>query len=176
MQHELRRRDRAMGEEETWQLLERGFAGSLGTVGADGWPYVVPISYVLHNGFIYFHKSTRPGHLLANLAFDSRVCFEVDEPGPVFPSGEKAPCQTSVGFRSLIVFGRCTPVTDGDEKLTAFRALMAKYADPSWERPDVWPYMDDTAVYRISIGKVTGKRRPVTVAPRWQHQFPNAEK
>lgn len=174
MQYELRRSDRVMDEAETWQLLERGFVGALGTADEDGWPYVVPLSYVLYNGAVYFHKSTRPGHLRHNLEFDSRVCFEVDEPGPVFPSGEKSPCQTSVGFRSLILFGRCTPVADRDEKLAAFRALMAKYADPSWERPDVWPDMDLTAVYRIDIERITGKRRPVTVTPRWRHQFPEA--
>lgn len=172
MHHELRRKDRAMTPEETWQLLERGFTGSLATVGEDGWPYVVPLSYVLHDGVIYFHKSNRPGHLVHNLAIDSRVCFEVDEPGPVFPSGEKAPCQTSVGFQSLVLFGRCTAVTDAAEKMAAFRALMAKYADPSWVRPDVWPDMAITTVYRISIEKITGKRRPVTVAPRWKDQFP----
>ena len=126
-----------MPTEETWQLLERGFAGSIGTVGEDGWPYVVPLSYALYDGKIYFHKSNRPGHLITNLAFDARVCFEVDEPGPVFPTGEKAPCQTSVGFRSLILFGHCAPVPDGAEKLAALRALMAKYAHPAWARPDV---------------------------------------
>ena len=31
-------------------LLAGGFAGRLGTVGPDGWPYVVPLLYVFMDG------------------------------------------------------------------------------------------------------------------------------
>ena len=172
MHHELQRQDRAMSAAETQQLLERGFSGALATKGEDGWPYVIQLSYALHEGKIYFHKSNRPGHMAQNLAFDSRVCFEVNEPGPVFPSGEAAQCETSVGFESLVVFGHCTLVTEPHDRLAGLHALMAKYADPSWVRPDVWPDMKDTAVYCIRIEKITGKRHPVNVAPKWQDQFP----
>ena len=38
----LRRTDKAVSEERARETLLAGFSGRLGTVGADGWPYVVP--------------------------------------------------------------------------------------------------------------------------------------
>ncbi|HEY3365746.1 MAG TPA: pyridoxamine 5'-phosphate oxidase family protein [Symbiobacteriaceae bacterium] len=173
MQHNLQRKDRAMTSEETWKLLERGFTGRLGTADAEGWPYVVPLSYAVHNGAVYFHHTQSPAsHLKVNVEANPRVCFEVDEPGIIFPTADNAPCETSVSFESVILYGHCTKVTDPAEKLAFFRTLMAKYADPSWERPDVWPMADITAVYRVSVERITGKRRPVKVAAQWQDQFP----
>lgn len=161
-----------MSDADARALLERGFTGRLGTADASGWPYVVPLSYAVHDGAIYFHHSQSGGHLEANVEANPRVCFEVDEAGFVFPTSEKAPCDTSVSFESVIVYGTCVRVRDREEKRAFFSTLMAKYADPAWERPDVWPQLDSTAVYRVSIERITGKRRPVAIAPKWQNQFP----
>ena len=38
----LRREDKAMPEERARGMPAGGFSGRLATVGADGWPYVVP--------------------------------------------------------------------------------------------------------------------------------------
>ena len=42
----LRRTDKALSEERARETLLGGFSGRLGTVGVDGWPYVVPLLYV----------------------------------------------------------------------------------------------------------------------------------
>src|SRR5262245_27563584 len=39
----LRRTDKLMSHERTLELLVRGFCGRIATVGADGWPYCVPL-------------------------------------------------------------------------------------------------------------------------------------
>lgn len=159
MQHPMRRKDRELSSEEAWRLLERGFCGRLATSGPDGWPYIRPLHYVVHNGAVHFHTSTARGHSRINLEADPRVCFEVDEPGPVFAIDHSSPCHTSGAFESVILFGTCHLVDDPDEKLAALRSLMAKYADPAWERPDVWPMLNATAVWRVEALRITGKRR-----------------
>ena len=51
----LRRTDRAVPAERAQEMLLGGFSGRLGTVGVDGWPYVVPLLYVCMDGKIYVH-------------------------------------------------------------------------------------------------------------------------
>ena len=38
----IRRADKQMSDERARETFARGYAGRLGTVGPDGWPYVVP--------------------------------------------------------------------------------------------------------------------------------------
>ncbi len=39
----IRRADKHMSDERARETLARGYAGRLGTVAPDGWPYVVPL-------------------------------------------------------------------------------------------------------------------------------------
>ena len=43
---QLRRADKQMSEARLQELLARGYCGRLATVGADGFPYIVPLLYV----------------------------------------------------------------------------------------------------------------------------------
>lgn len=169
---ELHRKDREMSQEEAWAFLSGAFGGRLGTTDAEGWPYVVPQLFITHEGKVYFHNTAFRGHTRSNIEANARVCFEVDEPGFVFPYSEKAPCDTSVGFESVILFGTCRIIEDRDEKIAFYQRFMAKYADPAWERPEVWPRLDATTVYEITVERLTGKRRPVVIADKWKHLFP----
>lgn len=157
---------------ESWEFIEKAFSGRLGTADAQGWPYVVPQLFITHEGRLYFHNTAAKGHTRSNIEANPQVCFEVDEPGFVFPYGEKAPCETSVSFESVILFGTCHIVADRAEQIAFFERFMAKYANPAWERPAVWPLLDATTVYEITIERITGKRRPVVIAEQWQHLFP----
>ena len=169
---ELRRKDREMTSEETWAFLRRAFSGRLGTAGADGWPYVVPQLFIVHDDKLYFHSTVARGHTRSNIEANAKVCFEVDEPGFIFPYGDEAPCETSIGYESVILFGSCRIVEERPEKVTFFERFMEKYADSAWERPQVWPLVDATTVYEITVERITGKRRPVVIADKWKHLFP----
>ena len=101
---QMRRAERAMAEHEALKALEGGFAGRLATVGADGYPYCVPLLYIWADGQIFLHNSAAPGHLQTNLRRDPRACFEIDEPGDVFDYG-RFECDSGLAFRSVIAFG-----------------------------------------------------------------------
>src|ERR1700730_10170547 len=92
---QLRRKDKMMADERAHELLARGFCGRIATVGADGWPYCVPLLYVW-------------------------------EAGQVFDYG-RFECDTSVAYRSVVVFGTIRIVEDVAAKTRFFDALMAKY-------------------------------------------------
>ena len=156
---ELRRKDRAMSSEDSWRLLAKASCGRLGTADAEGWPYVVPKSFVVDNGSIYFHGSPAPGHMLSNLEANPRVCFEVDELGPVAPTSDGNQCRAGISYESVIVFGTCGLVEDREQKLHALRLLVAKYANQFEERPEAYPDLDQTAVFEVAVERITGKRR-----------------
>lgn len=160
----VRRADKLTIEARTREVLSRGFCGRLATVGADGYPYCVPLLYVLLDGEICVHNARSRGHLRANVDHEARACFEVDEPGEVFPYG-RFECDTSIAYRSVIAFGRIRVVDEHDVQQRFFSALMAKYAKPEWPRPkDFFPRLDQITVYAMSIERLTGKETPLPAA------------
>ena len=155
---DLRRADRAMTAEETMDALSRGRCGRLATIGEGGWPYCVPLLYVCLDGRICVHGAAARGHLRTNVDRSEKVCFEIDEAGEVFAYG-RFECDTSVAYSSVVAFGTIRVIEDAIVKRRFFDALMAKYADPSWERPKgFYPRMDAITVYAIDIERMTGKR------------------
>lgn len=166
---QLKRKDKAMSREEAEAFLATAFCGRTGTLGPDGYPYVVPNLFTWQDGQVYLHTARYEGHFLTNVRFHDRVSFEVDEHGEVYPYGP-VECDTSVSYRSVIVSGRIRVVEDTNEKASFYRALMAKYAQPdSWGREkDSFPRLGATIVYAITPTSITGKQgRLPAVRERW---------
>jgi uncharacterized protein len=168
-----------MAEPLVLDMIARGYAGRLGTVGPDGWPYVVPLLYVWMKGEIWVHNTGARGHLRANVDHEPRVCFEVDEPGEVFPYG-RFECDTGLAYRSVVAFGRIRVVEERASKTAFFDGLMDKYGDPAWQRPKgFFPRLDEVTVYAIAVERMTGKETALPAAQnRWpaldRTQSPNA--
>ena len=161
------------------ELVARGFCGRLATIGADGYPYCVPLLYVAMDGQVFVHNTAARGHLRANIEHESRICFEIDEPGEVFAYG-RFDCDSTVSYQSVILFGKIRVVDDRAAKQRFCEALMAKYGKPEWERPKgFFPRLDQITVYAIAIERMTGKENPLPgVAQQWpaldQTKTPNA--
>ncbi len=84
---EVRRKDKAMSEADIEDMLATGYCGRLASLGADGYPYCMPLLYVWQDGEVWLHNTAATGHLKSNLLANPKVCFEIDEPGEVFPYG-----------------------------------------------------------------------------------------
>jgi uncharacterized protein len=164
----VRRQDKLMTDAQALEFLARGFCGRIASVGADGWPYCVPLLYVWADGEVLLHNPAAGGHLRANVEHDQRVCFEVDEPGEVFDYG-RFECDTSVAYRSVIVFGTIRIIEDTRAKQQFFDALMAKYGKPDSGRPrHFYPRLDEVTLYAIAPERITGKETPLpAVAEQW---------
>jgi uncharacterized protein len=119
-----------MSEDLVDEMISRGYSGRLGTVGSDGWPYVVPLLYVWMVGEIWVHNTRERGHLRANAEHESKVCFEIDEPGEVFAYG-RFECDTSVAYRSVVAFGRIRIVEHQEQKERFFREYILHAIDNS---------------------------------------------
>lgn len=154
----LNRADKQMSEAEIDAFLAASFCGRTATVGADGYPYVVPNLFVWHDSKVFLHTARRTGHFAVNIRHCDRVSFEADEPGEVFPYGD-IECDTSVSYRSVVLFGRIRTVEREDEAAEFFRRFMTKYApEDSWGREKgSFPRIPATTVYAIEPEAITGK-------------------
>lgn len=167
---QLRRADKIMSAEEVRSFIAQAYCGRIATLGRDGFPYVVPNLFVWMDERIYLHTAKQSGHFLANVEYSARACFEVDEPGETFPYGP-VECDTSIAYRSAVVFGDIAVVSERDTKLRFFAAFMRKYAPPeSWGRPKgSFPRVDATIVYALQPQILTGKQTPLpSAARRWR--------
>lgn len=97
--------------------------GRLATIGPEG-PYITPLHYALDNDKIYFHSSPK-GKKIANIAADSRVCFEVSQLIDILEHDN--PCKFSTRFISVQVFGKAYLVQEIEEKLAALNLLVKRF-------------------------------------------------
>jgi hypothetical protein len=160
----LRISDRAMSEEDSAGLLQRALVGRIGTVDADGMPYVVPLNFVYEHPArrIHLHLGRQPGHLASNLKFSAKVCFEVDEPGPVIATGETA-CEMDQVYESVVCFGRAQVVSDEGERTRIAGLFVRRYVDEHTPGRSYNPelvFLGIVDFVTVEIGVMTGKRRP----------------
>lgn len=149
----IRRKDREISAEQARRLLSEGEYGFLSTVGADGKPYGVPLSYACIKGSIYFHCA-RAGHKIENIVHNPGVSFCVVGRTKVLPD------KFATEYESVIVSGTAHEV-EGDEKLNALLKLLEKYSRGFIEEGKRYIEQKDAAtmVFRIDIESLTGKGR-----------------
>jgi nitroimidazol reductase NimA-like FMN-containing flavoprotein (pyridoxamine 5'-phosphate oxidase superfamily) len=149
---DIRRSDRAVSEEQAREILARAEHGVLATVGADGWPYAVPVNHVLAGDLLYIHCA-QEGHKLENLAHDERVSFCAVASATVLPE------TLSTLYESAVLFGRAAVVTDPTEKLRALELLAVRFCGaltPEAEKV-IATSAGRTAVVRVRIERIAGK-------------------
>ena len=154
---EMRRKDRAMPEEDARNLLENGEYGVLSTVGEDGLPYGVPLSYVVIEDSLYFHCA-HEGRKVDAVRAHPRVAFTVvGATRPVYAKN------FTTYYESVMVSGTAEEVTGPAAKYEILTALAAKYLPEHMDKADadITRSLPRTAVYRIRIETLTGKaKRP----------------
>ncbi len=150
----MRRRDRQLPEDAAIRILEEGEYGVLATCGEDDWPYGVPLSYVYHEGKLYFHGA-KTGRKLDNLCFCDKASFTV--------VGRTHVLQEiySTAYESVIAFGRVRPVEE-EHRVEALVLLAEKYCYDNLEkaRPYAEKSLSHVGVYCMEILHITGKKRP----------------
>lgn len=154
---EMRRKDRQLTEEEAMDVVRKGEYGVLATVGDDGKPYSVPLSYVLdeEKGALYFHGTAAGGQKMDNILANPSVCFTV------VMDTEVLPAQFSTKYYSANVFGTAKVVEEEEEKKKALLLLVRKYALDYEEqgRAYIERAIGAVAVVRLDVEQVTGKAR-----------------
>ncbi|MBX6377855.1 MAG: pyridoxamine 5'-phosphate oxidase family protein [Clostridia bacterium] len=151
--------DRLLEDAASRSYLQAARVAYVATTGADGWPYVVPMSFIYDGGpVLWFHNGRKPGHLAANLARDPRVCIAVGECGALVP-GPRYACQSSLEYVSVVAFGRVEAVEDEATKNWFFDRMVEKYGPEGHRFPDpTYPLNHKIVLWRMTIEKLTGKQ------------------
>lgn len=156
--YKLRRHDRALTQEESWQFLTDAPVGRLGLAETDGSPYVVPLNHVVCGAEIYFHCATK-GRKLDILRANPQVCYEVDSQLGI-KTGPRA-CDFGTYYMSVIVFGRAYEVDNIDKKLEVLNRLVEKYVPAGHSfKPAARIDAATVTIIGIRIETLTGKSRP----------------
>ena len=147
----MRRAKQLMSVEDTEAVLARCTNGVLACLGDGDYPYAVPVSYVYSNGRIYFH-SAKAGHKVDAIISNSRVSFVVVDEDKIVSS------EYTTYFRSVIVFGLAR-IVEGDERLSAFAALVEKYSGDQSEEVKAMEISkcEHSHIIAIDIEHMTGK-------------------
>ena len=150
----MRRKDRALSEEAAVQILKDGEYGILATCGEDGQPYGVPLSYVYHDGKLYFHGAKK-GHKLQNLSNSPKASFTVVGHTHVLQEA------FSTAYRSAIAFGEVSPVKEAYQA-EALMLLAEKYCYDNLTNAEryIQKMLGHVGVYCMEIQHLTGKARP----------------
>ncbi len=171
MFRKIRRKEKQLTAEECNEILTMAEYGTLATMGADGYPYAVPVNYVFQNGNNYFHCAT-VGHKLDNISFCSNVSFNVVTDVwvvPLIPDQDANENDLKfngfdTNFNSVIIFGNAKEVLE-EEKIEGLCALLQKFLDKdeySKYKEAGIRYIENslkrTKLIKIEIEHMVGKR------------------
>ena len=149
---DIRRKRQQLSESESIGILQKATSGTLALLGDNGYPYAVPISYVYHEGKLYFH-SALAGHKVDAIRKCDKASFCVIEQDDVQPK------KYTTYFRSVIAFGRIHIIEDEAEKLSTVRMLGNRYNpnDDESLKKEIESGLSRMLMIRFDIEHLTGK-------------------
>ena len=149
---DMRRKRQQLSESESIGILQKATSGTLALLGDNGYPYAVPISYVYHEGNLYFH-SALSGHKVDAIRQCDKASFCVIEQDDVQPK------KYTTFFRSVIAFGRIHVIEDEAEKLSTARMLGNRYNpnDDESLKKEIENGLSRMLMIRFDIEHLTGK-------------------
>ena len=149
----MRRSRQALEEDTCREILRRNTSGVLAVSGDDGYPYAVPLSYVLRDDTLFFHCAAS-GHKLDAIRRSDRVSFCVIDQDTVVPE------KFTTLFRSVIVFGRARVLEDAGERREALEWLAEKYTpdDPEGRSREVDGALGRVCLLAVRIEHMSGKQ------------------
>src|SRR5262252_2733959 len=109
-------------------ILDEGFICHIGFV-ADGQPFVIPTGYGRRDDDIYFHGSAA-SRMLRNLSQGIPVCLTVTLVDGLVLA--RSIFHHSMNYRSVVVLGAATIVTEGEEKAEALRVISDNIIRGRW--------------------------------------------
>lgn len=153
----MRRNDREIKEfENIVSVMEKCDVCRL-AFNTEDYPYILPLNFgmEIEDGKVtlYFHGANE-GRKYELMAKDNRVCFEMDCSHRLVTEEESGNC--TMEYESVIGQGLAEIVPD-EEKYNALCILMKHYHKE--EFPFNKNIIPQTTLFKVTVNKVTGKRR-----------------
>jgi uncharacterized protein len=146
--------------------------GRISSLDGNGYPQVIPMNFVYHDGVIYMHSHPF-GEKLDNIRRNPNVGFEVDQHICFLPSYYFHPTDASQAdtlYISVVIKGKAEIVDRIEEKALALNALMEKYQkEGRYEALDVnMPLVHEVAIIRIIPKDMRGKYK---IGQHWARPY-----
>lgn len=149
----MRRIKQELCESECYAILNRLTHGVLALAGDDGYPYALPINYVVEGNKIYFHCA-QEGHKIDAIRRCDKASFCVVDQDLVVPE------ELTDYFRSVIAFGKIHIIEDEADKYHAIDLLIAHYCpdlDQKGRDASIQGGMHRLCMLEFNIENISGK-------------------
>jgi len=150
-----RMKQHQLSRAEIDDVLKSQQVGRIATHNDNGYPYIVPVHYIVYDEKIYIHGLIK-GQKISNLIRNNKIGFEVDQMGVIIPDNEN-PCDTNTAFRSVIILGTARMIDDRAIKEEILRAIVEKYTPQLSYLSFPEKMMKATGIIEIHPIEITGK-------------------
>jgi uncharacterized protein len=153
-----RHSDRGRYDRETIDaILDEGLVCHLGFVH-DGQPQVIPTMYARRGDVVYVHGAVA-NRALAALRVGSQACLVVTLLDGLVMA--RSAFNHSMNYRSVVVVGETSEVTDRTAKLAAMEALLEHVAEGRWQdsRQPTPAEIDTTVILALRLDEASAKVR-----------------
>lgn len=150
-----RMKQHQLSKEQIKEVLMNAQVGRIATHNENGYPYIVPVHFIVYEEKIYIHGLIK-GQKISNLTRNNKIGFEVDEMGVIIPDNEN-PCDTNTEFRSVIILGTAQLIEERELKENILSAVVAKFTPQLSHLSFPEKMMRATGIIEITPVEMTGK-------------------
>lgn len=150
-----RMKQHQLSKKEIDDVLKSEQVGRIATHNENGYPYIVPVHYIVCDEKIYIHGLIK-GQKISNLSANNKVGFEVDSMEAIIPDNEN-PCDTNTAFKSVIILGTAKMIEDRATKEKILHAIVEKYTPQLSHLSFPENMMKATGIIEIEPIEITGK-------------------
>jgi nitroimidazol reductase NimA-like FMN-containing flavoprotein (pyridoxamine 5'-phosphate oxidase superfamily) len=142
---------------QVYKILDEGFLCHVGFV-VEGQPFVIPTGYARSGDRLYLHGSSA-SRMLRTLHQGVDVCVTVTLVDAFVLA--RSGFHHSMNYRSVVVLGKATLVTDREEKLDALQSFTDHIVPGRWNevRPPTDQELKATSVLSLPLDEVSAKMR-----------------
>jgi uncharacterized protein len=140
-----------------YAILDQGLVCHVGFVEGER-PFVLPTSYGRDGDTLYLHASSA-SRMARTLADGAEVCVTVTLVDGLVLA--RSAFNHSMNYRSVVVLGRATAVTDPDRKLHGLRVIVEHVAPGRWDslRPALAKELQATSLLALPLQEASAKVR-----------------
>src|ERR671915_2664899 len=169
---QLGRKYEIQSKDKIIHFLNSQPVGRIASLDSNGYPQIIPMNFVYHDGAIYMHSHPF-GEKLDNIRRNPNVGFEVDQHICFLPSYYFHPSDASQAdtlYISIVIKGIASIVEDNKEKASALNALMKKYQKEG-RYQTLHPYMP--SVNEVTVIKIVPKemRGKYKIGQHWASAY-----
>ncbi len=140
-----------------YKILDEGFVCHIGFV-INGSPCVIPTGYARQGDRLIFHGSTA-SRMMRSLSEGIDVCITVTLIDGIVLA--RSAFHHSFNYRSVVMFGRATLITDKEEKMSALEAFTEHIMPGRWSEVRIpnEQELKATSVLALPLAEVSAKVR-----------------